>query len=110
MSSFTELGNEGSLNGTTAVDIVASPAASTRRLISNVGFSNVDTAQVTIIVYKYKTATAYELAREVLQPGEYWIFDKLIVLDATDEKVQAKMLAAAATTNPTYDIAAADAA
>lgn len=106
---FIEVGNEGSLNGTTAVDVVSSPGASTRRLVSNVKFNNIDTATVTVILLKYKGGTTYEIARETLQVNEHWEYDSLIVCDATDEKVQAKMSGAAATTNPTFDIAAGDA-
>lgn len=106
---FAEAGNETDLNGTTAVECVAAPAAATRRLVRSVHFSNVDTAAVTVIVYKKKGATSRELARETLQVGEYWTFDKLTVLDATDESIEAKLTGAAATTNPTVDAAYADA-
>lgn len=106
---FLEVGSETDLNGTTAVDVVAAPAAATRRLVRNIHFSNVDTAPVTIIVYKKKGATSRELAREALAVGDYWTFEKVTVLDATDESITAKCLAAIATTNPTVDAAFADA-
>lgn len=106
---FLEAGAETDLNGTTAVTVVAAPSAATRRLVRSVHFSNVDTAAVTVILYKKKTGTARELARETLQVGEYWTFDKLTVLDDTDELLEAKLTGAAATTNPTVDAAYADA-
>lgn len=106
---FLEKGHEGVMNGTTAVDVVAVPGGSTRRLVRNAHFCNRDTVAHTIIVYKDKAGTAYELAREIVQPNEYWTFDKLIVLDATDEKVTAKLLAAHTTTAPSFDTAFADA-
>lgn len=104
---FTEGGNEGALNGATAVDVVSAPGSG-RRLVRNVHFYNADTAAVTITVRKNKGGTLSLLAKETLAAGDYWTFDKLIVLDATDEKVQAVMSGAAATTNPDYDAAYAD--
>jgi hypothetical protein len=106
---FMEIGSEGSLNGTTYVDVVSTPGASTRRLVKNVHFFNADTVAHTVIVSKDKGGTKYELARETLQPTEYWTFDKTIICDATDEKVVAKTLAATTTTAPTFDTAYADA-
>lgn len=104
---FTEGGNEGALNGTTAVDVVTAPSSG-RRLVRNVHFYNGDSAAVTITVRKNKAGTLSLLARETLGVGEYWTFDKLIVLDANDEKVQAVMSGAAAATNPDFDAAFAD--
>jgi hypothetical protein len=106
--SFTPRGNEGSLNGVTAVDVVTAPAGSTQRLVKGVNFYNKDSAAVTITVVKDKAGADYELAKETLQVGESWTLDNVIVLDATDEQVQAFMSGAAATTNPTYDAAFAD--
>ena len=58
---------------------------------------------------KNMNGTIYELARETLLPNEYWTFDKLIILDATTEKLVAKTDATAATTEPSFDSAFADA-
>jgi zona occludens toxin (predicted ATPase) len=104
---FVETGNEGALNGATAVDIVPAPASG-RHVVSKVNFYNNDTAAVTITLVKDKAGTDYELAKETLQPGENWNAispDAHIVLDATDEKVQAFLSGAAATTNPDFDAA-----
>jgi hypothetical protein len=106
---FVEGGLEGALNGTTLVDVVTVPGASTRRLVKNVKFSNRDTVAQTIVLYKDKASTQYEIARETLQPGEHWQFVEVIVCDATDEKVVAKTLAATTTTAPSFDSAYADA-
>lgn len=107
---FLEIGSEGALNGTTAVDVVISPAASTRRLVRNIGFVNRDTVAQTIVLYKNKGGTQYELGRsESLAANAGWTYEKLVVLDATDEKVQAVQLAAVTTTAPSYDAAYADA-
>ena len=106
---FNEGGSEGSLNGTTHVDVVAVPGSSTRRLVRNVHICNVDTVAHTITVFKNVAATRRELARETLQPNEYWTFDTLVVLDATDEKMEAVMAAAVTTTAPTFSSAYGDA-
>lgn len=104
---FTEGGNEGALNGTTAVDVVTAPSSG-RRLVRNVGIYNADTADVTVTLRKNKAGTLSLLAKETLSPGDTFIFDKLTVLDASDEKVQAVMSGAAAATNPDFDAAFAD--
>lgn len=108
---FTEVGAEGSLNGATAVDIIPVPAASHRLDVTSVRFYNKDTAAVTITIVKDKAGTDHEIAKETLEPGESWqpiTAEAIEVLDATDEKIQAFMSGAAATTNPTYTGAYAD--
>lgn len=106
---FLEKGNEGATNGTTAVDVVPVPSGADRRLVRNVGMVNRDTVVHTLVLYKDKGGTLWELAREVLQPNDYWTFDKVVVLDATDEKVVIKSDATATTTEPCFDAAYADA-
>lgn len=104
---FTEGGSEGSLNGTTPVTLVASPAAATRRLIRNVKIHNSDTAVVTLYIGRKKASTTYRLATRVLDPGDTTvIMDE--ILDATDESLVAEMTGAAATTNPTFTTMYAD--
>ena len=106
---FIEIGNEGSLSGTTAVDVVGTPAAATRRLVRSVSINNRDTVAQTIIIKKVKSSTEQWRTSVVLQPSEEYIYDRLIVLDATDEKLTAEMGAAATTTNCQFDTAYADA-
>lgn len=106
---FLEIGNEGATNGTTAVDVVPAPAASTRRLVRNIGVSNRDSVSRTPALYKDKGGTLYELGRKALSAGEFWVYDKLVVLDATNEKVVIKSDATATTTEPSFDAAYADA-
>lgn len=106
---FVEGGLEGVLNGATLVDVVAAPGSSTRRLVKNVKFSNRDTVSHTIILHKDKSGTQYEIARETLGANEYWTYSDVIVCDAIDEKIVAKMLAAHTTTAPSFDSAFADA-
>lgn len=108
---FLEIGSEGDFNGTTQVDIVAAPASSTRRLVRSVAMANVDTIAHTLIISKSVGGgpTVRELARETLQPGDHWEYDRIVVLDSTNETVVGKLAAAIATTNPTFDAAYADA-
>lgn len=106
---FVEGGQESSLNGTTNVTVVSAPGSSTRRLVTNVHFDNVDTVPQTIELYKDKGGTAKRLFRLTLGVGDFYTFDKMVVLDATDESLYAKMTAAATTTNPTVDAAYGDA-
>lgn len=101
---FTETGNEGSLNGTTAVDIVAAPSSGNRHVIRSVKICNKDTAAVTIEVYKDKGGTEYRIWRGTLDVNDTIVFDEgdIEVLDATNEALKAEMSGAAATTNPTF--------
>lgn len=58
------------LNGVTAVDIVAAPAASTQRKINAIGINNVDTVANTITVRYNDNATLYTLVKVTLQVNE----------------------------------------
>lgn len=100
--------NEGALNGTTPVTVVAAPGASTQRIVRNVKISNKDTAAVTVTLSKNKAATLRELCEVTLEAGDILLYDDVIVLDATDESVEAVLSGAAATTNPDYDSSYAD--
>lgn len=104
MASFTETGNEGSLNGTTAVDLVAAPGSGNRHVVRSVKICNVDTATVTVTVYKDKGGTAYRIWKGDLAVDDTLILDEgdIEVLDATNEALKAKLSGAAATTNPTF--------
>jgi hypothetical protein len=105
---LAETGNEGALNGTTAVDVVTTPGSIHRYVVRNVSVYNGDTVSRIITLIKNMNGTERILGKETLQPGESWIFDKIVVLDATTEKITAKSDATAATTEPTFDAAFAD--
>lgn len=107
---FTESNNAGALNGTTAVDIVAAPGASTRRLVRNINIYNADTAAVTVTVRYNANGSLYIICKITLQVGDTLVLDQddLKVLDATTDKIQALMSGAAATTNPDYNTTYAD--
>lgn len=71
-TSFTEGANDGVLNGTSAVTVVAAPASSTRRIINTITVENNDTAAVTITVGYLNTANTRVIAKVTLQVGDTW--------------------------------------
>jgi hypothetical protein len=76
-SSLTEGASDGALNGTSAVTVVSSPAASTRRVIKWITIQNKDTAAVTVtITYNNSSgSTARQIAKVTLQPNDTWTTD-----------------------------------
>ncbi len=81
MATLAPVGKEGSLNGTTAVDVVDLPATGHQRTVRNVKGTNLDTIAHTVVLYKNKAATLIEVWRELVQAGEPWCCDDVIVLD-----------------------------
>jgi len=74
-TTFTEGANDGALNGTTSVTLVAAPAASTRRTIKSITIENKDTAAVTITVSYNNNSTLRTLVKVTLQVGDTWTTD-----------------------------------
>jgi hypothetical protein len=74
-TTFVEGSSDGALNGTTQVTMVASPAASTRRLIKTIYVENADTAAVTITVTLNNSGTLRNIAKVTLQVGDTWSTD-----------------------------------
>ena len=74
-SAFTEGSNDGALNGTTSVTLVAAPAASTRRLVKTIYVANIDTAAVTLTISYNNNATLRTIAKVTLQVGDTWSTD-----------------------------------
>jgi len=74
-TTFTEGANDGVLNGTTPVTVVAAPAASTRRIINTITVENNDTAAVTITVGYLNTASTRVIVNVTLQVGDTWTTD-----------------------------------
>lgn len=76
-SSLTEGASDGALNGTSAVTVVSSPAASTRRVIKWITIQNKDTAAVTVTVTYNNSSgsTARQIAKVTLQPNDTWTTD-----------------------------------
>jgi len=74
-TTFVEGSLDGALNGTTAVTVVAAPAASTRRIVKSIYVENKDTAAITITVTYLNSATSRTIVRVTLQVGDTWTTD-----------------------------------
>jgi hypothetical protein len=74
-SAFTEGSSDGVLNGTTQVTLVASPAASTRRLIKTIYIENNDTVANTITVTYNNNGTLRNIVKVTLAVGDTWSTD-----------------------------------
>lgn len=73
-STFTEGSNDGVFNSTTDVELVAAPAASTRRLIKNITVFNRDTVAITFTLKFVNGASERTLIRKTLNANESWDF------------------------------------
>jgi len=74
-TALTEGANDGALNGTTPVTLVAAPASSTRRVIRTVTIQNRDTAPVTLTIRLNNNTTLRQIATPTLQVGDTWTTD-----------------------------------
>jgi hypothetical protein len=74
-TTFVEGSSDGALNGTTAVTVVAAPAASTRRIIKTIYVENKDTAAITITITYLNSATSRTIVKVTLQVGDTWTTD-----------------------------------
>jgi hypothetical protein len=74
-TTFTEGASDGTLNGTSTVTMVASPAASTRRVIKSINIQNTDTAQITVTVGYYNGTNTRVIAKVTLNVGDTWTTD-----------------------------------
>lgn len=106
--SFTPNDNDGTLNGTSAVDIVAAPASATQRLVKSITIQNRDTAVVTVTLRKVSAGGTRQIWKGDLDVGDTLVWDTPIVLNATTDSITAVMSAAATTTNPDFTSSFAD--
>jgi hypothetical protein len=74
-SAFTEGANDGALNGTSSVTLVAAPAAATRRVVKNITIENKDTAAVTLTISYNNNSTLRTIAKVTLNVGDTWTTD-----------------------------------
>jgi hypothetical protein len=74
-TTFTEGANDGALNGTSSVTLVAAPAASTRRTVKTITIENRDTAAVTLTVSYNNNSTLRTIVKVTLQVGDTWTTD-----------------------------------
>jgi hypothetical protein len=108
---FLEGANDGALNGTTAVVLIAAPAAATRRLVRYLAVQNRDTAAVVLTVRYVNGANARQIWSGTLQQGDTWEWGEdgsVITLDTTSKSIQAVLGGAPATTQPDFVATYAD--
>ena len=74
-TTFVEGSSDGTLNGTSQVTLVSSPASSTRRLIKTIYIENKDTAPVTLTVTLNNNGTLRNIAKVTLAVGDTWSTD-----------------------------------
>lgn len=87
---FAEISNDGVTNDANDVDLVAAPAAATKRLVRYMTVYNADTAIATILVEYEHAAAQRMMYRVTLQPYETWIFGEhgeILVLDDIDKSI-----------------------
>jgi hypothetical protein len=100
--SFNSVGNNALLtNGTTAIDVVASPGASVFRSVRCITINNTDTAPATVSIDLNVSGTLYTLFKQTLAVDQTMVFGDgnfFCVLDLTTKKIQV-VLAGAVTTN-----------
>ena len=100
-SAFTEGSNDGTLNGVTAVTLVAAPAASTRRIVREMVIYNADTVAVNLTV-RLKNGASYRVIwKGTLGVGESWQFSNTDAGGASLDTItlQGADIVAAATTD-----------
>lgn len=102
MATYTEVGVEVTLAGTTATDVFASPASGERHNVRFAKVYNRDTVAHDFTIRHQKGATNRDMVVEDVGPGEWFEIgeEDRYVLDATDEKIQMFTDATATTTEP----------
>lgn len=101
------VGEEGNLNGTTPVTIISAPGASEQHVTAagSVSVYNNDTVDHRVIFQKNKAGTITEIARVLITSLGAGLMPKKVVLDDTDETLEAVSDATATTTEPKFDSA-----
>jgi hypothetical protein len=94
--------NNGTLNGTTEVELVAAPGASATRSVKIITIANVDTAAVTVILSVKDGSNRRRLSKRTIAVDKDFIYEGPVNLDTTSQSIVAKMTAAPATTNPDW--------
>jgi len=74
-TTFVEGSSDGALNGSTQVTVVASPAASTRRLIKTIYIANIDTVANTLTITLNDNSTLRTIVKVTLNSGDTWSTD-----------------------------------
>lgn len=105
---FVPGANDGTLNGTSSVTLVAAPGSGVSRTVRLISLYNADTASVTVSVRYTNSGNHRLLAKVTLAAGEAFVYDEAVVLDTTAKSITAVMSAAPATTNPDFVVAYGD--
>ena len=95
-TTFTKGSSQGASNGSTAVDVVSAPAASTRRVVKAISFYNANATDPRTVTFYYDdNGTAYTIAKFTLQAGQSWYSETAsteekgaTILDATNRSIQ----------------------
>lgn len=95
---FEEKSSNGTSNSTTPVEVVAAPAAATRRLVKSITVYNADTASATITLTFDNGATERVLNKTTLSVGDQLYFDDTIVLANTSSSINLVLSGAVTTT------------
>lgn len=74
-TAFTEGSSDTATNNTSAVTVVAAPAAATRRVVKSITIENKDTANATVTLFFDNNGTARNIAVVTLSPKDTWTFD-----------------------------------
>jgi hypothetical protein len=72
---YTPGSNDTQTNGSTAVTIVAAPAASTQRHVESISVYNADTAAATVTIQLNNNSTLRIITKVTLQPGEQLFYE-----------------------------------
>lgn len=99
---FTEGSNDGTLNGTLAVTVVAAPSNGVRRLVRTITIYNADTVRHLVTLRLNNNGTYRTLWKGTLAIGDTLIFNDPLVLDTTTKSIEALMGEAATTSNPDF--------
>jgi len=94
--------NDGTLNGTSEVTLVAAPGANTTRTLAYLSIFNADTAAVTVTIKFANDAARRVLVKATLAVGQSLPYKYPVVMEATTKSIIAIMSGAAATTNPAF--------
>jgi hypothetical protein len=104
MTTLAEKNENGTLNGTSEVTVVAAPASAHTKVLRNVRICNEDaSASITLTLQLADSANRRTMINaQVLAPLEVVIWDATENLDATTKSVIAKLAAANPSTAPSY--------
>ena len=97
---------DGTLNGTTAVTIIAASGREFRRIVKSIIIQNRDTAAVTVTIRYLNGANTRQVWTGSIAVNDTLVWGanegEWLLLDDTTKSITAVMSGAAATTNPDY--------